>query len=109
MTIKKIIASAAAIAAMTFIAGARTYPPPFNQYPYATNLTGSNAFAPGKIVVYRIGEIADTNFNIASVRQQPAFIEEWDPVLTNQSAPLLSIALPTNDPNNTVFVNAKDR
>ena len=71
-----------------------------------TNLTSSNNFTPGKLVVFRLGEIADTNFNIANVRQQPAFIDEYDPAITNQGAPLLSVALPTNDPVNSLFVNA---
>jgi hypothetical protein len=106
MNLKNILITTLLTSALALGARAQSFPPPFNGFASPTNMTGSNTFTPGKIVVYRIGEIQDTNFNIASVRQQPAFIEEWDTTTNNQSSPLLSIALPTNDPNNTIFVNA---
>jgi hypothetical protein len=102
----KMIIAASVAALLVLGAEAQTFPPPFNQYTFATNLTTSNAFTAGKIVVLRAGEMNDTNFNIANVRQQPAFLEEYDPAITNQTSPILSVALPTNDVNNTLFVNA---
>ena len=54
------------------------------------------AFNPGKLVVFRGG---DGILTIATDRQHPAFIDEYDPVLTNQADPLLSVELPTNGPN----------
>ena len=106
MNNKKIMIAAGVAALLALNAKAQTYPPPFNQYSWSTNLTASNTFTPGKIVVLRAGEINDTNFNITNVRQQPAFLEEYDPATTNQTSPILSVALPTNDVNNTLFVNA---
>ncbi len=106
MNKNKTILGSVLLAAFAIGAQSQTYPPPFNQYSWATNLTSSNAFTPGKLVVLRAGEINDTNFNIANVRQQPAFIEEYDPAITNQSSPMLSVALLTNDVNNSLFVNA---
>ena len=106
MNNKKMMTAAGVAALLALNAKAQTFPPPFNQYSWSTNLTTSNTFTPGKIVVLRAGEINDTNFNIANVRQQPAFLEEYDPATTNQTSPILSVALPTNDVNNTLFVNA---
>jgi hypothetical protein len=101
MNKKKILLTAALTATIALAVKAQP-----TQYSWYTNLTSSNTFTAGKLVVYRIGEIVDTNYNIANVRQQPAFIDEYDPVLTNQTNPLLEVALPTNDPNNTMFANA---
>jgi hypothetical protein len=60
------------------------------------------AFTPGKIAVLRAG---DGIITIASGRQHPIFIEEYDPVLTNQASPIVSVELPTNGAN-PLFVNA---
>lgn len=60
------------------------------------------AFTPGKIVVLRGG---DGIITITSGRQHPIFIDEYDPALTNQAAPLLSLELPTNGPN-AIMMNA---
>ncbi|HWD18429.1 MAG TPA: hypothetical protein VHB20_04055 [Verrucomicrobiae bacterium] len=63
-----------------------------------TNLT----FIPGKLVVYRAG---DGVITITSGRQHPGFVEEYDTAATNQTAPLLSIELPTNGPD-SLWLNA---
>jgi Immunoglobulin I-set domain len=59
-------------------------------------------FIPGKLAVLRAG---DGIITIASGRQHPIFIEEYDPLLTNQASPILSLELPTNGPS-ALFVNA---
>src|SRR5277367_284510 len=59
-------------------------------------------FIPGKLAVLRAG---DGIITIASGRQHPIFIEEYDPVLTNQVTPILSFELPANGPR-ALFVNA---
>jgi hypothetical protein len=60
------------------------------------------AFAPGKLVVYRGG---DGVYTIATDRQHPSFLDEYDPALTNQASPIMSIALPTNGAN-SLWINA---
>jgi hypothetical protein len=54
------------------------------------------AFTPGKLAVYRGG---DGIITITTGRQHPAFIDEYDPAITNQANPILSVELPTNGPN----------
>jgi hypothetical protein len=51
------------------------------------------AFAPGKLVIYRGG---DGILTIDNDRQHPAFLDEYDPSIPNQSAPIMSMELPTN-------------
>ena len=65
----------------------------------ATALRAQNtniAFTPGKVVVYRGG---DGILTIATDRQHPAFVDEYDPAISNQSAPMMSVELPTNGPS----------
>ena len=60
----------------------------------ASGQTNTNlVFIPGKLVVYRGG---DGILTIVNDRQHPAFIDEYDPSIPNQSGPILSIELPTN-------------
>jgi len=54
------------------------------------------AFTPGKLAVFRGG---DGIITIATGRQHPAFIDEYDPAITNQANPILSVELPTNGAN----------
>jgi hypothetical protein len=54
------------------------------------------AFTPGKLAVYRGG---DGILTIKTDRCHPAFIDEYDPALTNQANPILSVELPTNGAN----------
>jgi hypothetical protein len=65
-----------------------------------TNL--ANGFTPGKLAVYRGG---DGILTIKTDRCHPGFIDEYDPVLTNQANPILSLELPTNGPN-SLWINA---
>jgi hypothetical protein len=58
------------------------------------------AFIPGKLAVFRGG---DGILTIASDRQHPAFIDEYDPAITNQITPIISIELPTNGANSIWF------
>ena len=60
-----------------------------------TNLT----FIPGKLAVYRGGDGVFT----FSDRRFPTFIDEYDPVITNQTSPMLTVALPTNGVNSMWF------
>src|ERR1019366_5485582 len=53
-------------------------------------------FTPGKLAVFRGG---DGILTIATDRQHPAFIDEYDPAITNQANPLMTLALPTNGAN----------
>jgi hypothetical protein len=64
-----------------------------------TNVT----FTPGNLVVFRGGD-GSANFTFArGARRFPAFVDEYDPTLTNQVSPVLSIALPTNGVNSMWF------
>jgi len=59
-------------------------------------------FIPGKLAVLRGG---DGIITIASGRQHPIFIDEYDTVTNNQASPAMSLELPTNGPNG-IFMNA---
>jgi hypothetical protein len=59
-------------------------------------------FTPGKLVVLRGG---DGVITISSGRQHPMALDEYDPVLTNQVAPIVSYQLPTNGAN-SLWMNA---
>ena len=61
----------------------------------STNVT----FIPGKLAVFRGG---DGIFTFTD-RRHPAFIDEYDPVVTNQTSPILSVELPTNGVNSMWF------
>ena len=64
-----------------------------------TNIT----FIPGKLAVYRGGD-GSTNFTFGGdARRFPAFIDEYDPAITNQTGPILSVELPTNGANSIWF------
>ena len=83
-----LIAGLAALFALG--AGAQTPPTP--------------SFTPGKLVVLRGGDgvlpFSSTN------KQNAAFLDEYDPVTLNQAQPLLSVALPTNNGNASLWFNA---
>lgn len=59
---------------------------------------------PGKVAVFKAGD-GSTNWSITSSRVQPCFVQVFDTAATNQSAPLVSLALPTNQPNG-IWINA---
>jgi hypothetical protein len=54
---------------------------------------------PGKLAVFRGGDGVFT----FSDRRFPAFIDEYDPAITNQTGPMLTVALPTNGVNSMWF------
>ncbi len=64
--------------------------------------TNTPVFTPGKLAVLRGG---DGIITIVTGRQHPIFIDEYDPAISNQAAPLVSLELPTNGPNG-IFMNA---
>lgn len=59
----------------------------------------NTTFIPGKLAVFRGG---DGIFTFTD-RRHPAFIDEYDPVITNQASPILSVELPTNGVNSMWF------
>src|ERR1035441_297824 len=61
-------------------------------------------FLPGKIVVLRGGDGVEAFTSIN--KQNPAFLDEYDPVLTNQANPLVSVELPTNNGPASLWFNA---
>jgi hypothetical protein len=59
---------------------------------------------PGKLAVFKAGD--NTGYwNISTSRVQPCFVQIFDPVITNQSAPVYTLPLPTNSPNG-IWINA---
>jgi len=67
-------------AAFVSVAGAQVTPP----------------FIPsGKIAVFKAGT-SDNGYPIATARVAPCFVQVFDPALTNQPAPILSVAMSTN-------------
>ena len=58
-------------------------------------------FLPGKLAVLRGGD-GSTNFTLAVQKRFPAYIDEYDPVVSN-SAPVMSVAVPTNGVNSIWF------
>jgi len=52
------------------------------------------AIPPGKIVVFKAGDSSGV-YNISKSKVAPCFVQVFDPVLTNQSSPLISVALST--------------
>ncbi|MDB6065049.1 MAG: hypothetical protein JWR26_1257 [Pedosphaera sp.] len=60
----------------------------------------------GKIAVFKAGT-SDGIFPIASARVQPCFVQVFDPATTNQSSPVLSLAMATNaSVPGSVWINA---
>jgi hypothetical protein len=49
----------------------------------------------GKIAVFKAGT-SDTNYPMITARCAPSFLQVFDPVITNQSSPLVSVAMSTN-------------
>jgi len=64
---------------------------------YAQN--SNPTLTPGKLAVLRGG---DGTFTFSD-RRFPTYIDEYDPVLTNQAGPILTVALPTNGVNSMWF------
>jgi hypothetical protein len=58
----------------------------------------------GKIAVFKAGDNTGI-WNISSSKVQPCFVQVFDTATQNQSAPLYSLSLPTNQPNG-VWINA---
>jgi hypothetical protein len=59
----------------------------------------------GNIAVFKAGT-SDTNFPMITARCAPCFVQVFDPVTTNQSSPLVSVAMSTNlDAPGSVWVN----
>src|ERR1039457_6162032 len=61
-------------------------------------------FLPGKIVVLRGGDGVEAFSSIN--KQNPAFLDEYDPVTLNQVNPLVSVELPTNNGPASLWFNA---
>src|ERR1035437_3323027 len=61
-------------------------------------------FLPGKIVVLRGGDGVEAFSSIN--KQNPAFLDEYDPVTLNQVNPLVSVELPTNNGPASLWLNA---
>jgi hypothetical protein len=59
---------------------------------------------PGKLAIFKGGDNTGI-WNISTARVQPCFVQVFDPVTTNQGAPIYSLALPTNAPNG-IWINA---
>src|ERR1700760_331437 len=57
-------------------------------------------FQPGKLAVWRGG---DGNFTFSD-RRFPTFIDEYDPAISNQTSPIMTVAIPTNG-NNSMWFN----
>ncbi len=71
---------------------------------YAQNTNTNVVIPPGKLAVFKAGD--NTGYwNISTSRVQPCFVQIFDPVATNQAAPLYSLALPTNG-GNAIWINA---
>lgn len=51
---------------------------------------------PGKLAVFKAGT-SDTNWPMITARVAPCFVQVFDPVITNQPSPLLSVAMSTNE------------
>ncbi|MGD1089739.1 MAG: immunoglobulin domain-containing protein, partial [Verrucomicrobiota bacterium] len=66
-------------------------------------LNSNLVFIPGKLAVYRGGD-GLVSF-AAKDRQFPAYIDEYDPAITNQGSPILTVPLPTNSPTASMWFN----
>ena len=58
----------------------------------------------GKIAVFKAGDNTGI-WNISSSKVQPCFVQVFDPATVNQSSPIYSFALPTNQPDG-LWINA---
>ncbi len=58
---------------------------------------------PGELAVFKGGDSSGT-YNISTSRVQPCFVQIFDTVTNNQAAPIVSIAIPTNQPNG-IWIN----
>jgi hypothetical protein len=61
------------------------------------------AFLPGKLIVMRGGNGGSTFTFAAKARRWPAYLDEYDPAISNQSSPLLTFAIPTNGASSLWF------
>jgi hypothetical protein len=61
-------------------------------------------FPPGKIAVFKAGDNTGI-WNISISKVQPCFIQAFDPTNLNQSSPIYSFSLPTNQPAG-LWINA---
>ena len=66
-------------------------------------------FTPGRLAVLRIGDGAHDTGNTNQIsdwnfKQNPIFIDEFDPNVANAIVPTVSVAIPTNG-NNALFLN----
>ena len=62
----------------------------------AAQASQTPSFPPGKIAVFKAGTRDNLNFPISHRRVAPCFVQVFDPVTNNQSAPLVSVAMSTN-------------
>ena len=77
-----------------------------------TAILGLNAraqlFTPGRLAVLRIGDGVPNNagnpISDWNNKQNPIFIDEFDPGLTNATTPTVTVAMPTNGPD-SLFLN----
>ena len=61
-------------------------------------------FPPGKLAVFKAG-VNTGAYPIATSRVQPCFVQAFDTVTTNQSSPIYSFTIPTNQPDG-LWINA---
>jgi len=61
-------------------------------------------FPPGKIAVFKAGDNTGI-WNISKSKVQPCFVQAFDTVTVNQSSPIYSFPLPTNQPDG-LWINA---
>jgi len=60
----------------------------------------------GKIAVFKAGA-SDNSYPMVTARVAPCFVQVFDPAITNQPAPILSVAMSTNhDIPGSVWINA---
>lgn len=60
---------------------------------------------PGKIAVFKAGT-SDGRWNISISKEQPCYIQVFDPAVTNAAAPVVSVALATNGAPGSIWINA---
>ncbi|HEX3799417.1 MAG TPA: immunoglobulin domain-containing protein [Verrucomicrobiae bacterium] len=66
--------------------------------------TTAPSLPPGKLAIFKAGDNTGI-YNISVAKSQPCFVQVFDTDATNQTAPLLSVPLPTNGANG-IFINA---
>src|SRR5580693_10062978 len=66
-------------------------------------LAQSVLLPPGELAVFK-GGTSNNIYNISTSRVQPCYIQVFDVTTNNQSEPIVSVPLPTNQPNG-IWIN----